>query len=439
MTLISAPAGFGKSTLAAEWIASCGRPAAWLSLDAGDHEPGRFLVYFIHALQLISPDLGSGLLDELQTSGVASIQSVLTGLLNEITAIPQDFILVLDDYHEIDARAVDESLAFLIEHLPPNMHLVLTTREDPSLPLSRLRARNQLIELRAADLRFTPSEAAEFLNLVMDLRLTAEEVAALETRTEGWIAGLQLAALSMRGSQDVQGFIRAFAGDHRFIVDYLVEEVLQHQPAPVRSFLLQTSILERLHGPLCDAVTGQSGGKERLETLLRGNFFVIPLDDRRQWYRYHHLFAEVLRTYLLAEQPEQVAKLHRRASLWLEQHGTPGDAIRHALAAGDFSRAADLIERAFPEMSRSRQESVMLTWLKALPEELLRTRPVLCNLYAGSLMQTGVMEGVEAWLQAAERWLTPAPGQSEPPDGLPPGMFVADPEQFRRLPGGVAM
>ena len=319
LTLISAPAGFGKTTLVSEWVAGCGRPAAWLSLDEGDNDPARFLTYLVAALQTIAPNVGEGVLRVLQSPQPPPIESILTTLLNEITTIPDNFILVLDDYHLIDSKAVDNALTFLLEHLPPQMHLVITTREDPNLPLARLRVRNQLTELRAADLRFTPSEAAEFLNQVMGLNLSAEDVAALETRTEGWIAGLQLAALSMQGHQDVPGFIQAFAGDHRYIVDYLVEEVLQRQPEPIRNFLLQTSILDRLNGPLCDAVTGQPGGKARLETLQRGNFFLIPLDDKRHWYRYHHLFADVLRMHLMTEQPDQVPALHRRASEWYEQ------------------------------------------------------------------------------------------------------------------------
>ena len=247
---------------------------------------------------------------------------------------------VLDDYHLTDSKAVDNALTFLVEHQPPQMHLVITTREDPNLPLARLRVRDQLTELRATDLRFTPSEAAEFLNQVMDLNLSMEEVAVLEDRTEGWIASLQLAALSMQGHQDIPGFIQAFAGDHEYIVDYLVEEVLQRQPEPIRNFLLQTAILDRLNGPLCDVVTNQTGGKARLETLQRGNFFVVPLDDKRHWYRYHHLFADVLRMHLMAEQPDQVPALHRRASEWYEQNGSTEDAIRHSLAGEDFERAA---------------------------------------------------------------------------------------------------
>src|SRR2546429_8875490 len=306
--------------------------------------------------------------------------------LNEITTLPDNFVLVLDDYHVIDAKAVDQALTYLVEHLPPQMHLVIATREDPQLPLARLRARSHLTELRAADLRFTASEAAAFLNQVMGLSLSTADIAALEDHTEGWIAGLQLAALSMQGRQDVPGFIRAFAGDHRYIVDYLVEEVLQRQPASVRSFLLQTSILDRLNGSLCDAVTGQEEGNARLEALERGNFFVVPLDDKRHWYRYHHLFAEVLSAYLLAEQPDQVATLHRRASEWYEQHGSVADAIRHALAACDFARAADLVEMALPAMLRSRQEATVLGWLRALPDELVHVRPVLSVGYAGALL-----------------------------------------------------
>ncbi len=283
------------------------------------------------------------------------------------------------------------------------MHLVIATREDPQLPLARLRGRGQLTELRAADLRFTASEAAAFLNQAMGLNLSAEDIAALEGRTEGWIAGLQLAALSMQGHQDVPGFIRAFAGDHRYIVDYLVEEVLERQPAPVRSFLLQTSILDRLNGQLCDAVTSQQEGHARLEALERGNFFVVALDDKRHWYRYHHLFADVLSAHLLAEQPDQIATLHRRASEWYEHNGSAADAISHALSAYDFERAADLIELAIPAMRSNRQEAAVLGWLEALPDELVHSRPVLSAGYAWALLVSGELEGVETHLRDAER------------------------------------
>ena len=340
LSLISAPAGFGKTTMTNEWITQRERPVAWLSLDEGDNDPTRFLTYFISALQTIAPNVGEEVLVVLQSPQPPPVETILITLLNEITTIPDNFIFVLDDYHLTDSKAVDDALTFLVEHQPPQMHLVITTREDPNLPLARLRVRDQLTELRARDLRFTPSEAAEFLNQVMDLHLSTEDVAALEDRTEGWIAGLQLAALSMRGNQDMHRFIQAFAGDNRYIVDYLIEEVLRRQPEAIRSFLLQTAILDRLNGSLCNAVTAQEDSKARLEALQKGNFFLIPLDDQRHWYRYHHLFADVLHMHLMAEQPDPIATLHRRASAWYAQHGAAADAIRHALAAQDFARHA---------------------------------------------------------------------------------------------------
>ncbi len=431
LTLIAAPAGFGKTTLVSEWIEGIERPIAWLSLDEGDSDPARFLTYLVAALQTIVPTIGEGVLRALQSSQPPPPEAIMTALLNDLTSIKDPFVLVLDDYHVLDAKLVDQALTSLVEHQPPQMHLVIATREDPQLPLARLRGRGQLTELRAADLRFTSSEAAAFLTQVMGLSLSTPDIARLSDRTEGWIAGLQLAALSLQGHQDVPGFIRAFAGDHRYIVDYLVAEVLERQPAPVRSFLLQTSILDRLSGPLCDAVTGQEGGSARLEALERGNFFVVPLDDTRHWYRYHHLFAEVLAAHLRAEQPEQVSTLHRRASAWYEQHGSTADAIRHALAAEDFERAADLVELAVPAMRQSRQEATVLGWLKALPDELVQVRPVLSAAYAQTLLVSGQLEGVEARLQDAEWWLDRTADRSE--------MVVVDEEEFRRLPGAIAI
>jgi len=336
LTLISAPAGFGKTTLVSEWVAGCERPAVWLSLDEGDSDPTRFLAYFIAALQTIAPTTGVGVLAALQSPQPPPTELLLTTLLNEIAVIPDNFILVLDDYHAIEAQPVDMALAFLLEHLPPQMHLVIATREDPPLPLARLRVRGQLTELRAADLRFTPAEAVEFLNQMMGLNLSAENIAALEAHTEGWVAGLQLAALSMQGRSDAASFIKSFTGSHHFVLDYLVEEVLQRQPEPVRNFLLQTAILDRLCSPLCDAVTGQEDGRGMLEALERGNLFVVPLDDQRRWYRYHHLFAEVLQAQLREAQPDLLATLHERASAWYERNGLRPDAIHHALAAKDF-------------------------------------------------------------------------------------------------------
>ena len=296
-----------------------------------------------------------------------------------------------------------------------------------------------MTELRAVDLRFTADEAAAFLNEVMRLDLSASDIAALEGRTEGWIAGLQLAALSMQGHQDASGFIRAFAGNHRYILDYLVEEVLRCQPEQTRSFLLQTSILDRLSGPLCNAVTGQEQGSPRLESLERGNLFVAPLDDTRHWYRYHHLFADVLHAQLLAEQPVQVTKLHLRASEWYEQNGLLAEAVRHALAAGDFARAADLIERAMPALRRSRQEAAALGWIKTLPRERVHGRPVLSALYAGLLLNHGEVEGVEDLLGHAERWLNSTAETSERPGASSAEMVVVDKEEFRRLPGSIAV
>ncbi len=441
LALISASAGFGKTTLVGEWIGSCGQPVAWLSLDEGDSDPSRFLTYLIAALQTIvvrqSPggNIGAGALAVLQSSQPPSTESILTILLNEITTISDSLILVLDDYHVIDSQPVDQALLFLIEHLPPQMHLVIATREDPRLPLARLRARSQLTELRADDLRFTFAEAAEFLNQVMGLNLSAEDIAALEARTEGWIAGLQLAALSMHNRQDAANFIKSFTGSHRFVLGYLVEEVLQRQTEHIRSFLLQTSILDRLCGPLCNVITDQEDGKAMLEALERGNLFVIPLDDQRRWYRYHHLFAEVLQAFLEEAYSEQVPTLHRKASVWFEQNDLPGEAIRHALAAKYFERAADLIEGVWLGMDLSYQSAAWLVWAKALPEEVILARPVLCVGCAWALLAIGEIEASETRLRDAERWLDPA----ENPSGhSSAGMVVVDKAEFRVLPASIA-
>jgi len=315
------------------------------------------------------------------------------------------------------------------------MHLVITTREDPQFPLARLRACGQLTELRAADLRFTPAEAAEFLNQAMSLQLSTEDIAALETRTEGWITGLQLAALALQGSHSMQGhpgtsrFIQSFTGSHRFVLDYLVEEVLQRQPEHIRSFLLQTSILERLSGPLCDAVTGQKDGRGILEILERGNLFIVPLDDQRQWYRYHHLFSEVLHAHALEEQPSQIPLLHKQASAWYEQNNLPAEAIRHALAARDFERAAGLIEKMYPAMDASFQYAAWLGWVRKLPDEVVRARPVLSVDYARALSDSGEYEASKSWLQSAEQRL----------EGPTEGMVVPDEAQFRILPVAIAL
>jgi LuxR family maltose regulon positive regulatory protein len=442
LTLISAPAGFGKTTLLTEWLASASageRPAAWLSLDPSDDQPTSFWTYLIAALQTVVPGVGASSLSSLQGQQPPPIETVLATLLNELGAVAHDIVLVLDDYHEVDGPEVQGGMAFLLEHLPPQIHLVITTRADPALPLARLRARGELAEIRAADLRFTPGEAAAYLNEAMGLGLAAGDVAALEGRTEGWIAALQLAALSIQGREDVAGFIAGFAGDDRYIVDYLVEEVLQRQPEEIRNFLLDTSILDRLTGPLCDAVTGQRGGKATLEALDLGNLFLVPLDDRRRWYRYHQLFADVLRARLLDEQPEQVPDLHRRASEWYERNGDRSEAIRHAMAGEAFDRAADLVELAIPATSRARQEATLRHWLEALPDELIRVRPVLSNAYAGSLLVRGEIEGVETRLRDAERWLDATAEAPAGPEGRSTAMVVVDEAAFRRLPGSIAV
>jgi LuxR family transcriptional regulator, maltose regulon positive regulatory protein len=435
LTLVSAPAGFGKTTLLSAWVAAAQCATAWLSLDESDSDPSRFLLYLVAAVQTIAPTLGIGALAALQSPHPPPAEAILTALLNDSTTLPDKAILVLDDYHVIDAKLVDTALAFLLDHLPPQLHLVIATREDPQLPLARLRARGQLTELRAAELRFTPAEAAAFLTEVMAIDLSAEDVAALERRTEGWIAGLQLAALSMRGRDDTAQFVRAFAGDNRYIVEYLVEEVLQRQPPHVQRFLLQTSILQRLHSSLCDAVTGQNDGKALLDALQRGNLFVVPLDDTRHWFRYHHLFADVLATHLRAEQPDLVATLHRRASAWYADNGLPADAIHHALAANDFARAADLVELAWPAMDGRFQAATWLKWAKALPDELIRVRPVLSVAYAWALLNGGALEAAEARLCDAERWLEALPSIGTERAAA---MVIADAAQFQALPASIA-
>jgi LuxR family transcriptional regulator, maltose regulon positive regulatory protein len=445
LTLVSAPAGFGKTTLLTEWLAAGPaaptdeRRAAWLSLDRADNDPGSFWAYVIAALRTVAPGVGDSALTLLQAAHPPPIETVLTALLNDLGTTAGDIVLVLDDYHGIDASDVQHGMAFLLDHLPPWLHVVIAGRADPALPLARWRARGELAEIRASELRFTPDEAAAYLNEMMGLQLTAQDVAALEARTEGWIAALQLAALSMQGRDDVAGFIAGFAGDDRYVVDYLVEEVLQRQPDRVQAFLLQTSILGRLSGPLCDAVTGQGGGKAMLEALDRGNLFLVPLDDRRQWYRYHHLFADVLQARLLDEQPGQVPGLHRRASAWYQQNGEPPVAIGHALAARDFGQAADLIERAIPAMRITRQEATVHGWLKALPDEVVRVRPMLSFAVAGALLTGGEPEEVEVRLRDAERWLEEAAATGEGSLAAPGEMVVADEEEYRRLPGAIEL
>ena len=397
---------------------------AWLSLDEGDGDPTRFLAYLIAALQTLAPDLGGGLLAVLQSPQPPPIESILTTLLNEITTLPDHFMLILDDYHLIDSKPVDEALTFLLEHLPAQMHLVIATREDPDLPLARMRARGRLTELRAADLRFTPAEAAEFLNQMMSLNLSEENIAALEARTEGWIAGLQMAALSMRDHEDVAGFIKGFSGTNRYILDYLLEEVMAGQPPEIQHFLLYTSILERLTAGLSDTVLAndegvQGKGNDRstipeslsvgqsasiLKYLERANLFLVPLDDERIWYRYHHLFADLLRTQLLSSLGAQaVAQLHVRAADWHAQNGSILEAINHASMASDDERVEHLITQNYMEMMNRGEQSWIRSWISQLSRELVYRRPWLCIYEAYSHSFFGELDEADLLLDAAEK------------------------------------
>ena len=412
LTLISAPAGFGKTTLISSWIdslqtetAPSAAQIAWLSLDENDSELDRFLSYVIAALQRIDPQIGAAALPLLQASPLP-VSNILTALLNDIAQQPDALMLVLDDYHAVDSQPVDEALTFLLDKLPPQLHLAITSREDPNLPLARLRVRGLLTELRAADLRFTVAETAVFLQKVMGLDLTEEQIAALEARTEGWIAGLQMAALSMRGQEDVASFIQAFTGSHRFVLDYLLEEVLHQQSEEVQTFLLKTAVLNQLTGPLCNALTGDDNGQEILESLDRANLFLVPLDNERRWYRYHHLFAE-----LLQQRQQQgaevfdVPELHIRASKWYEENGLELDAFHHAAAANDIERTERIIEgNGIPLQFRGFAAPV-LHWLASFPITLLDARPSLWVTYATALFFAGQHTAVEEKLQAAEACL----------------------------------
>ncbi|MEP6496260.1 MAG: LuxR C-terminal-related transcriptional regulator, partial [bacterium] len=435
LTIISAPAGFGKTTLLAEWLAdsTAGEGvAAWVSLDPTENDPALFWAYAIRALQKVHPEVGRHALSLLHAPQPPPAESVLTGLINDINAVDCDFILILDDYHVIDAAPVHSALSFLLDHLPRRMHVVLASRSDPPLPLPRLRARGELTELRPADLRFTFDEASAFLNQVMGLDLSAIDTATLEQRTEGWIAGLKLAAVSMKARGDTRGFVDAFSGDNRYIADYLVEEVLQREPERIRNFLLATAILDRLSGPLCDAVTGEQGSQVLLDGLERRNLFLVALDDQREWYRYHHLFAEVLQAHLIREDPDRIRTFHVRASAWYELQGSPEDAVRHAIAAEDMERAANLLEMKWPAMDRSYQSRRWLGRVKALPDAVVRVRPVLSMGYAWGLLNAGELEAAEIRLRDVERWLDAA-GDTKKKSGAATQMVVVDEARFRTL------
>jgi LuxR family transcriptional regulator, maltose regulon positive regulatory protein len=446
LILVSAPAGFGKTTLLGRWLAGTDptpgattkHTLAWVSLDGGDRDATSFWTYVVTALDRACPGVGADALPMLQ-AGRTPTEAVLTAVVNELSVLPGAVTLVLDDYHLADGPGIASGMSFLLDHLPPQVRLVISTRSDPGLPLARLRAQGDLVEVRAADLRFTPAEAADYLNGMTGVSLTAQDVAALEERTEGWVAALQLAALSLQGRDDASRFIAGFAGDDRFVVDYLVEEVLDRQPEQVRRFLLDTSILDRLTGALCDAVTGEAGGRAMLERLDRANLFLVPLDGQRRWYRYHHLFREVLHTYLLDDRSE-VADLHRRASDWYDQAGEPVPAVQHALAAGDIDRAADLVELAVPELRRNRQEATLRRLIDRLPDRVVERRPVLAMGLLGALMASNDFGDVERRLRNIEHLLDGVDADGSATNAtLPPDVVVVNAEEFARLPAGVEM
>ena len=433
LTLISGPAGFGKTTLVASWLNDSfgpDRAVAWVSLDSADEDPAAFWRLVVSALDAAVPGSVVKAL-ELVVADSPSTERALPVLINELAATPRGVWLILDDFHVIQNNAVHVGVTFLLDRLPPNVHVVLSTRVDPDLPLSRWRARGELVEIRAADLRFTPDETATFLNEVSGLDLSRRNIELLEHRTEGWIAALQLAALSLEGRDDPSGFISRFAGNDKYIVDYLVDEVLAHQTPKVRQFLLQSAVLDRLTGPLCDAVTGGDDGHDVLAALERANLFLFPLDDHRQWYRYHHLFADVLRGRLLHAPSEEVALLHQRASQWHETDGAVEDSVKHAIAAGDFDRASYLMEAAIPSIRRLRQDSVLLGWLAALPDDAVRKSPVLSVFYGWSLMLSGNLNGVEARLDDAEQAVANATAEAR--------SNWADTDELRTLPATVAV
>jgi LuxR family maltose regulon positive regulatory protein len=448
LVLVAAPAGFGKTTFLAQWLAAerLQRRVAWLALDPGDADVRLFLTHLVAAIQTAEPEAGVDALALLEAGGPTPTEAVLVSLINDLDVLAGPTVVALDDYHAIDTAAVHEAVTFLLENLPPRVTLAMSTRADPPLPLSRLRARGELVEVRAADLRFTTEEAEVFLNEVMGLHLEPALVAALEARTEGWAAGLQLAALSARthagaadGSGDVAGFVQAFSGSHRFVLDYLVEEVLSRQPDEVRAFLLDTSVLDELTGGLCDALTGRSDGQLMLETLERENLFLVPLDDERRWYRYHHLFADALRARLAARPGDRVRELHASASRWLAQNGPLGDAVRQAIASGDDEHTADLVELTLADMRRRRQDRIFRDWLVTLPDDVVRRRPLLATYMGWTRLSEGDIDGVEAWLDAAEAGLETTPPSMIPTAGALAEAARARDDEVRSLPALTAV
>ncbi|MDO8390203.1 MAG: LuxR C-terminal-related transcriptional regulator [Actinomycetota bacterium] len=445
LTLVSAPAGFGKTTVLAAWLTRSStepRRAVFVSLDESDSHAASFWLYAVTALNSVAPGLGAGAL-QLLAAGQPATRAMLTAVLNEVGDLPNEVDLILDDYHLADSPEVAEGMTFLLERRPMNLHVVLSTRADPNLPLARLRARGELVEIRARDLRFTVDETASYLADVGGLVVAPAGVSVLESRTEGWAAALQLASLSMQGRDDVGGFIAGFAGTDRHVVDYLADEVLSRQSDEVRDFLERTSILELLGGDLCDAVLDRTGSRAMLERLERANLFLVPLDDQRTWFRYHHLFADVLRSHLLSERAELVPGLHLRASRWYDVAGEPVPAVRHALAAGDVDRAADLVEAATPAMRRSRQEATLRRWLDDVPDEVVQRRPVLALAFVGALMSGNEFGDVGRRLREIERHLPAIHARlargGDSPEGPGSQVDAIDMSELARVPAAIEM
>ena len=423
LILVTAPAGFGKTTLLSQWLSAEPGPAevAWVSLDAGDSDPQVFFSHLVASTQRVLPGVGDEALGLLEADRGTRLAEVAASYVNDLDTVAGSLVLALDDYHVIDSQAVHDAVAFLVENLPPGITVAMTTRVDPPLPVARMRARGELHEVRAADLRFTKDEAAAFLNDVMGLGVDGSLVEALEAKTEGWAAGLQMAALSARGrtrgatagDAGIEEFVEDFTGTHRFVLDYLLEEVLEGQPEEIRRFLLHTAVLDQLTAPLCGALTDHPDAQQVLETLERDNVFLVPLDDERRWFRYHHLFAEVLRARLLAEEPDQTSRLHRTASVWYAEHGSVADAIGHALAAGDFELAGDLIELALPAGRSRREDRTLSAWLHALPEDVIRQRPLLSAQQAWARLSEGDLDGATRWLDHADATLSASATRSD--------------------------
>lgn len=402
LTLISAPAGYGKTMLICDGLRYAQIPVGWLSLDAADNDPAFFWSYFVAALQSVHPEIGKPALNILQSPQPPPEVWILHTLINEIAKTQMDFALVLDDYHVIHNQSIHDSMSYLVEHMPPQMHLFIATRIDPPLPLARLRARGHMTELRAADLRFTSDEAAEFLNEMMSLRLLHSQVETLEARTEGWIAGLRMAALSIRTTNDVTAFIDSFGGGTRHIFDYLIEEVVDRQPPDIRDFLLRTSVLDRLTGPLCDAITGRDDSQKILQGLERGNLFVVPLDDNNRWYRYHQLFSDLLQAQMIGQRPDLISELHSKASQWFEGEGLTVEAVNHAVASQDWDRVKELIEPRVKTMIAQNRYTTVAEWLSKMPGELVAEHPWLCVSGAWASLFLGRYEDVQRFIQWAD-------------------------------------